>query len=159
LTDLYQRDSFTACPRPSFRFADTSAQGPVLEPHPDSAAARRTAGLASALPANCDVTPIVCQIIGSDRCEHDGLVVKHNAPVLALCRKLIEAGYDPAAPLHAYRRDTLCLKIRTIAEGAKLTVEEGPNGPRLIHFRQARTCVSAPPMRPNDGPAIAVGGR
>jgi hypothetical protein len=100
-------------------------------------------------------TPIVCHIIGSDRCASGGLVVKHKAPVLAMCRKLIEAGYDPERPLEAYRGETLCLKIRTIAEGARLTVEEGPNGPRLVPFRKladakrpARTCVTAPPMRP-----------
>jgi hypothetical protein len=101
--------------------------------------------------------PIVCQIIGSDRCAYGGLVVKHNAPVLAVCRKLIEAGYDPQRPLEAYRGETLCLKIRTIAVAAKLTVEEGPNGPRLVPFRKladakrpAITCVTAPPMRPNE---------
>jgi hypothetical protein len=98
---------------------------------------------------------IACQIIGFDRCAYDGLVVKHNAPVLAMCRKLIEAGYDPERPIEAYRGETLCLKIRTIAEGARLTVEEGPNGPRLVPFRKladakrpAKTCVTAPPMRP-----------
>jgi hypothetical protein len=101
--------------------------------------------------------PIVCQIIGSDRCAYGGLVVKHNAPVLAVCRKLIEAGYDPQRPLEAYRGETLCLKIRTIAVAVKLTVEEGPNGPRLVPFRKladakrpAITCVTAPPMRPNE---------
>jgi hypothetical protein len=91
---------------------------------------------------------IACQIIGFDRCACDGLIAKHNAAVLAMCRKLIEAGYDPERPVEAYRGDTLCLKIRTIAEGGRLTVEEGPNGPRLVPFRPARTCVAAPPMRP-----------
>jgi hypothetical protein len=107
--------------------------------------------------------PIVCRIIGSDHCEIDDLVVRHSAPVLAMCRALIDAGYDPERPLEAYRGDTLCLKIRTIAEGARLTVEEGPNGPRLVPFRKladakrpARTCVTAPPMRPIDGPGTSL---
>ena len=89
--------------------------------------------------------PIVCQIIGSDRCAFGSLVVKHHAPVLAICRMLIEAGYDPERPLEAYRGETLCLKIRTIAEGAKLTIEEGPNGPRLVPFR--KTAAAKRPAR------------
>jgi hypothetical protein len=39
---------------------------------------------------------------------------------LALCRKLIAAGYDPTLPLHAYRGDTLALKVCSIGEGAHL---------------------------------------
>ena len=75
MTDLSTRDSVLANPRPSFKCADTAAQGSLLEPHP------RASGLTSAMTANRDAAPIVCQIIGSDRCEVDGLVVKHNAPV------------------------------------------------------------------------------
>ena len=41
--------------------------------------------------------PVVCRIIGSDHCEVDGLVVRHSAPVLAMCRALMDAGYDPEA--------------------------------------------------------------
>ena len=68
---------------------------------------------------------IKAEIIGSDRCEAEGFSVRANAPVLALCRKLIEAGFDPARPLEAYRGSTMCLRVRSIGEGAKLSVEEG----------------------------------
>jgi hypothetical protein len=34
-------------------------------------------------------------------CGAEGFTVRAYAPVLAMCRKLIEAGYDPATPLHA----------------------------------------------------------
>jgi len=47
-----------------------------------------------------------------------------RAPVLAVCRKLTSAGFDPSRPLHAYRGDTLSLKVRSIGEGARLTVDE-----------------------------------
>jgi hypothetical protein len=61
------------------------------------------------------------------------------APVLAMCRKLVEAGHDPSRPLHAYRGDTLCLKVRSIGEGAKLTVEHNRFGtPTLRRYRNGR---------------------
>jgi hypothetical protein len=55
--------------------------------------------------------------------------------MLATCRKLIELGYDPARPLHAFRGDVLCLKVRSIGEGARLECQDG-GGFRL---RERRT--------------------
>jgi hypothetical protein len=43
---------------------------------------------------------------------------------LALCRKLIAAGFDPSRPLCAYRGAVLCLRVRSIGEGAQLIVDE-----------------------------------
>ena len=54
--------------------------------------------------------------------------VKGAAPVLAMCRALVEAGYDPAEPLEAYRGDVLCLKVRSIGEGAKLVINRNGVG-------------------------------
>jgi hypothetical protein len=81
--------------------------------------------------------PIRAEIIKSNRCDAEGYTVKASAPVLAMCRKLIEAGYDPTRPLHAYRGSTLCLKVRSIGEGARLECQEG-GGFRL---REPRPCV------------------
>src|SRR5262245_39791864 len=61
-------------------------------------------------------------IIGSNQAEANGVTAHGHAPVLALCRALIEAGHDPNTPLEAYRGTTLCLKVRSIGEGARLTV-------------------------------------
>jgi len=47
------------------------------------------------------MTPIRAEISKSNRCDAEGYTVKTSAPVLAMCRKLVEAGYDPATPLHA----------------------------------------------------------
>jgi hypothetical protein len=59
------------------------------------------------------------------------------APVLALCRKLIEAGHDPATPLEAWRGAILCLRIRSIGEGAQLTVQDSKTGrPRFLRWRE-----------------------
>jgi hypothetical protein len=58
-----------------------------------------------------------------------------NTPILDLCRALVDAGVDPAAPLHAYRGATLALRVRTIGAGAKLTVKEGNHdAPRLAKW-------------------------
>ena len=96
--------------------------------------------------------PVVCQIIGSDHCEVDDLVVRHSAPVLAMCRALIDAGYDPERPLEAYRGQTLCLRVSSIGYGAQYTVEESHCGgaPVLRRFKAFPRRAVAPPMRPID---------
>lgn len=99
---------------------------------------------------------IICELVGFDRCECGGIAVKHNAPVLTMCRALLGAGSDPAAPLHAYRNGTLCLRIKTLAKGAKLTVEEGPNGPKIARYKAPRTLVARSPMRQNARAARGV---
>jgi hypothetical protein len=52
-----------------------------------------------------------------------GLTVTSGIPVLALCGKLVESStYASSTPLNAYRGDTLCLKVRSIGEAAKLEI-------------------------------------
>jgi hypothetical protein len=58
-----------------------------------------------------------------------------RAPVLELCRKLVRAGYDPGRPLEVYRGDVLCLRVRSIGEGAKLFIDES---------KDARFTLSSP---------------
>jgi hypothetical protein len=72
-------------------------------------------------------TPTRAELSGG-RCSAVGITANGNAPVLALCRRLIEAGHDPTLPLEAYRGMTLCLRVRSIGEGARLTVHEGTRG-------------------------------
>jgi hypothetical protein len=45
---------------------------------------------------------IRAEIIGTI-CTALGITAHGSAPVLALCRKLVEAGHDPATPLEAWR--------------------------------------------------------
>jgi hypothetical protein len=70
--------------------------------------------------------PIEADIVGSTECRARdrarGITVHSGSPVLAMCRALVGAGYDPHRPLHVYRGDTLALTVRTIGEGAKLAV-------------------------------------
>jgi hypothetical protein len=94
------------------------------------------------------MNPIRAEIDKSNRCDAEGYTVRNAAPVLAMCRKLVEAGYDPATPLHAYRGSTLCLKIRSIGEGAKWTVQDSNSGrPVLRRYKAAESTLAASPMR------------
>jgi hypothetical protein len=71
-------------------------------------------------PEQC--VPIRAALIGSHRCEAEGISVCAAAPVLALCRKLVSAGHDPRRPLHAYRGNVLALRVRSIGEGMQLAI-------------------------------------
>jgi hypothetical protein len=94
-------------------------------------------------------TVIRAELIGSDRCSALGIVARSTTPVLALCRRLVEAGHDSATPLEVWRGTTLCLRVRSIGEGAQLTVEDDRRGrPRLRRWRnRARGCGRAPLVR------------
>jgi hypothetical protein len=84
-----------------------------------------------------------------------GIEAHGSSPVLALCRVLVEAGYDPALPLHAYRGDTLALKVRTIGEGAQLTVTDSNTGKPVFRRWRDRAAMGggALPMRQKELPA------
>jgi hypothetical protein len=49
---------------------------------------------------------VIAELRGDDICDALGIAVRSSSPVLALCRKLVRAGYGPATPLEAYRGDT-----------------------------------------------------
>ena len=97
---------------------------------------------------------IRANITGSDRCQAEGIAVRGAAPVLAMCRKLLDAGYDPARPLHAYRGDALALKVRSIGEGAKLTVNES-RAPRFIRWKPFPVVEGSPRIAPFPVPATS----
>jgi hypothetical protein len=80
---------------------------------------------------------IRAQLTGSNKAIAAGITVTGSAPVLALCRRLVAAGHDPKTPLDAFRGSTLCLRVRSIGEGAMLTVNESTNDgkPRFAPFR------------------------
>jgi hypothetical protein len=94
------------------------------------------------------MNPIHAELDKSNRCDAAGHTVTGYSPVLGMCRKLIQAGFDPATPLHAYRGDMLCLKVRSIGEGAKWTIQDSNIGrPVLRHYQGRETTVEASPMR------------
>jgi len=91
-----------------------------------------------------DTTIVRAQLIGSNRCTALGVEANGSAPVLELCRKLLAAGHNPALALEAYRSDTLCLRVRSIGEGARLRIATHGVG-----FERMPECTAGPPARQN----------
>jgi len=114
-----------APPRPQQRLG---AQGNV-------SIADRTSSTANPSSQSPQAVSIRAELIGSDCCSALGIAYC-SAPVLALCRKLVEAGNNSATPLEVWRRDTLALSVRSIGEGAKL--EASPRGVGFVHRPDVR---------------------
>jgi DNA polymerase len=88
-------------------------------------------------------TVIRAQLIGDNRATALGFEGCGSAPVLDLARKLVNAGQDPDRPLHAYRGEVLCLRLRSIGEGAGIELNHHGTG-----FRWGRASPIAPPASP-----------
>jgi hypothetical protein len=99
-------------------------------------------------------TPIRAELSGDRRCSAIGITATGNAPVRTLCRRLIEAGHDSTLPLEAYRGTTLSLRVRSIGEGAKLTVYEGTRGRPRFKLADDLARLGAHERR-RAGPAVA----
>ena len=89
------------------------------------------------------MTVIRAELRGSNRALAAGIVAVGSSPVLALCRRLVEAGHDPVTPLAAYRAGTLCLKVRSIGAAAALEVNGEGNGFRGLK-RAGRSLAHKP---------------
>ena len=85
------------------------------------------------------MSPIRADLIGSDTCIALGITVHAEAHVLAMCRRLLDAGHDLATPLETYRGTTLCLIVRSIGEAAQLEI--GKAG-----FKRRAAGAGAPPI-------------
>jgi hypothetical protein len=76
--------------------------------------------------------PIDAELIGSNECRARdrarGITERSSSPVLALCRALVGAGYDPGRPLHVYRGKMQTLTVRGIGECARLRVSSSGAG-------------------------------
>jgi hypothetical protein len=98
--------------------------------------------------------PLRAELIGSDECSiAAGITARGSAPILKLCRKLIQAGIDPNRPLHVYRGDVLAIVVRTIGDGARLTVKERPFGPVFERWMPFSTPPVSLPIRQNGSAA------
>jgi hypothetical protein len=72
--------------------------------------------------------PIQAELFGGNECRYRGITTRGSSPLLAMCRALIGAGYNPSRPLHVYRGKALALTARSIGDGAKLTVRDSSTG-------------------------------
>ena len=106
--------------------------------------------------SDTDIATVRGDFIGSDQCRAEGHTVRGSSPVLALCRKLVEAGFDPTCSLCVYRGDTPCLTVRSIGEAARLLINSKGTG-----FIRCRRAVRIAPSRGQNqfsGPAGAAAG-
>ena len=79
---------------------------------------------------------IRAELIGSDVCKAAAFTASGPVPVLALCRELLAAGFDPGQPLQVYRGDKVALYVRSIGQGARLTVKDDRLGrPRFARWQ------------------------
>jgi hypothetical protein len=92
---------------------------------------------------------VIAELVGDDscRCQELGAAVTANAPVLAMCRQLLATGIDPDTALGVYRRGVLALKVRSIREGARLTVKTAGNGTPIFTLVDGCKGAAAPPVR------------
>jgi hypothetical protein len=67
-------------------------------------------------------------LTGSDRCEAVNVIAVGHAPVLTLCRQLLERGIDPDIAMVVFRRGQVALRVRAIGQAAKLAVEDNKYG-------------------------------
>jgi hypothetical protein len=103
--------------------------GAALGARSNVSIADRTSSIAKPSSQSSQGVSIRAELIGSDCCSGVGLVARGSAPVLALCRKLIEAGDNSTTALEVWCCNTLTLTIRPIDEGARLEVS-----PRGVGF-------------------------
>ena len=82
------------------------------------------------------------ELAGSDTCSALGITARSSSPVLALCRRLLDAGHDRATPMQIFRGETLALTVRSIGEAAGLEVNHRGTG--FVARCEGRP---APPMR------------
>ena len=93
---------------------------------------------------------IIAELTGDDVATAEGYIAKAPAPVLALCRILLNAGFDPFRALIAYRGPILALRVRSIAEGAALVVKSDTVGTPRFRKTPAEIPDAAPHEHLND---------
>jgi hypothetical protein len=83
------------------------------------------------------------------------LVVSSRQPFVDSARALIEKGYDPTETLEMMHAGSGVVALRArLGKAARLSVEEGVNGPRFVPFRKGlKPCVDAPPVASSASPA------
>jgi hypothetical protein len=89
--------------------------------------------------------PLRGKLIGSHHCTASGHSATGAAPILALCRQLLAAGLNPDQALEVYRGATLAIRVRSIGEGARLTVKDN---------RLGRPCFARCQDRPASDAAV-----
>jgi hypothetical protein len=99
--------------------------------------------------------PIIAAITGSDSAVVMSISVRSTSPLLCLCRALLRAGTDPNRPLRAFRGDVLALTIRSLADGARLEVNQHGTGFTARRERRAAPSIAAATAAHTERPGCA----
>jgi len=75
------------------------------------------------------------ELVGTNCATALGIEATGPAPVLTLCRELLAAGVTPDQCLEVYRGAVLALRVCSIGEAAKLTVEDNHGRPTFRSWR------------------------
>jgi len=94
--------------------------------------------------------PIKGRLIGDHTCHVGNLPTNADTPIFEMCRLLLLHGYAPGRPLLVFRGNTLAVTVRTIREGAGLSV----NGKGSAFYRLRKVCIG-PPVRKSASPLIS----
>ena len=103
----------------------------------------RSSPIAKPSSQRSQAVPIRAELV-DNLCTAAGLTARGFAPVIALCRELVAAGFHPSRPLHCYRGDSVALVVCHIGESARLHV--GTHG---VGFEPAPECTGGSPVRQN----------
>ena len=101
-----------------------------------------------ATPRRQPAQAIRAELRGDNECRAAGHITRGTTPILAMCRKLVAAGIDPATPLECYRGTTLCLLVTSIGEAATLEPNSGGTCFTRRCIRRRTTVRAAPPVAP-----------
>ena len=73
--------------------------------------------------------PIIrAELSGSRNISAGGINVTAEAPIIGLCIRLLEAGYDPRCPMEVYRGDEIAVRVNSIGQAAQLRVTNRRDG-------------------------------
>jgi hypothetical protein len=119
--------------------ASTNGAGPALRD--DGGAARKIVGNGkrdgqSSGPVKNPRQIIRAELARSDHAAALGIIAQGAAPVLKLCRPLVEASHDPSQPLEAWRGGTLAIRIANYREerGSKTRTSCSSGNPKKVDF-------------------------
>jgi len=94
-----------------------------------------------ATPRRQPAQAIRAELRGDNECRAAALITRGTTPILAMCRKLVAAGVNPATPLECYRGPTLAIIVASIGHGAGLEINGHGTGFRPISEGGAASLV------------------
>ncbi len=66
------------------------------------------------------------------------IIAKSRTPFFTLCRELVATGANPDSSLECYRGPVMCIWVKSIGIGAKLTIKENDFvGPKVVPYERS----------------------